>query len=124
MWIRPRHLAGLLALAALVATPKAPRGSARSAENHPVVARITAKTPAEVERVEKMGLDLLEECEGDELFILTTPEEVARLQGEGWTVALDEEQSRNLPHADVAPGKDTYLGGYRTVTRAVGKTMM
>lgn len=63
-----------------------------------------------------MGLDLLEECEGDELFVLTTPEEIERLRGHGWAIRIDEEQSSHLPRAGLAPGKNTYLGGYRTVT--------
>ena len=113
---RPRYLAIILGLLALLAVPGESDASSRWPASQPVVARITTKSAAEVDRLARSGLDLLEMREGNDLFILTTPEEVERLRGEGWTVSLDEEQSANLPRAGLGPTLDTFQGGYRTVT--------
>jgi subtilase family serine protease len=116
MRIRPRALSVLFGVLAFVAVTGEPRASTRGPGEQPVIARITARTPADVERLARLGLDLLETREGNDLFILTSPEEIERLRGDGWAVALDEEQSASLPTAGFSPAQDTFLGGYRTVT--------
>jgi carboxypeptidase T len=116
MTIRPRTLSVLFGLLAFAAVPATPHASMRSPGRKPVVARISAGTPADVDRLVRLGLDLLETREGNDFFILTSLEEIERLRGDGWVVALDVEQSANLPAAGFALSVDTFQSGYRTVT--------
>src|SRR6185295_6491536 len=117
MTIRPRALSVFLGLLALAAVPATPRAAAGVPGKGPVIARITAATPADAERLARSGLDLLETREGNDFFILTSPEEIERLRGDGWTIAEDAGQSATLPApGTLAPAADTFMGGYRTVT--------
>ncbi len=75
------------------------------------VARVTVRSEAEMKRLVTLGLDLLEMREGDDLFVMTTPEEFDRLQRAGWQIKTDEAQTRQLREQSV----DSFMGGYRTV---------
>lgn len=83
----------------------------------PVVGRITVKTNAEMQRVVRLGLDLMEYRDGDELIFWTTYSELDDLKKAGWSVRVDDQMTAELPSAD---SPETFLGGYRTVeeTRA------
>lgn len=100
-----------------------------------VVARVNVQSQQEVERLVRLGLDLLETREGDDLFILTSEAEVTRLRGQGWRVSVDARQTALLrsQRPDLrrtrarAAGAETtgadapqlsassFAGGYRTV---------
>jgi hypothetical protein len=114
--IRYLFPASLLVLALLSATP---RFRAQQAGEPPIVARVTIEKEADLQRFVTLGLDLLEMREGNDLFILTTDQEVARLRREGWRIATDETQTWQMRRA-AALAPQTFQGGYRTVaeTRA------
>ncbi len=117
--VRPRFLVSLLALLILTASPGRRPAEAQGAVEKPVVARITAKTPADLDRLARLGLDLLEAQDGQDRFILTTLAEIEKLRDEGWAVVIDEAQTATLPEpgsATIGAGPQTYYGGYRTVT--------
>lgn len=82
-----------------------------------MVARIRARGFAETLRVAQANLDLLEERDGDDLFIWTTPEKLAELGKDGFVVRIDKTRTAELKR-DMQ--SDTFNGGYRTVeeTRA------
>jgi carboxypeptidase T len=80
--------------------------------DQPVIARVTIREERELHKFITLGLDLLEMRKGDDLFILTTPAEAARLATEGWAVAVDAEQTELLGEQ----GANTFRDGYRTVT--------
>lgn len=88
----------------------------QQAASEPAIARVKINGNFDVARLSAMGLDLLEMREGDDLFILTTPDEIKKLSGEGWTISFDRQQTELLRAHD----RDTFRGGYRTVveTRA------
>jgi hypothetical protein len=77
----------------------------------PVIARITTRSQAETEQIVRLGLDLVEARDGDDLFILTTQAEIARLRAQGFVVTVDQEQTAQLQRA----GASSFMGGYRTV---------
>lgn len=103
-----RRLAVLLSLLALFFIDA--RAEALGPGKQPLVARITTTGKEDVERLARLGLDLLEMREGDDLFIVTTPDEVDRLRADGWSVTVDETHTLNLLR-----GPLTFQGGYRTV---------
>jgi hypothetical protein len=100
-------LAGFIALTVFFVRVRADAGGPADQQ---LVARVTTTSQEDVDRLARLGLDLLETREGDDLFILTTPEEVERLCGEGWDVKVDEPQTASL-----RPATLTFQGGYRTV---------
>ena len=75
-----------------------------------IAARVTLTDEAARRRFLALNLDVLEMREGDDLFIVTTPDELARLQRAGWKAQIDEAQTRN-----VRMSPNTFNGGYRTV---------
>ncbi len=77
----------------------------------PVIARITTHSQAETAQIARLGLDLLEARDGDDLFILTTQAEIARLRAQGFVVNIDQEQTAQLQRV----GASSFMGGYRTV---------
>lgn len=81
-----------------------------------VVGRITVRTEAETLQVVRLGLDLMEYREGNELIFWTTREQISELRSAGWTVRIDERLTAELPTDET----DTFRDGYRTVeeTRA------
>lgn len=99
--------------------------SAAPAADEPVIARVTLKTPSEVQRFLKLGLDVLETRSGDDLFILTTPAEVDQLRIDGWAIRIDADHSATLQRqrqgqpapapAPSAPRGSLFRAGYRTV---------
>jgi zinc carboxypeptidase/all-beta uncharacterized protein/BACON domain-containing protein len=89
-----------------------PRALAQRIAEQPTVARVTVKDKEELERILALGLDLLEMRQGDDLFILTTPEEITRLVREGLNVTVDQQQTDLLRGG----AGETFSGGYRTVT--------
>lgn len=78
----------------------------------PIVARIAVKTRTEMLQVVRLGLDLMEYREADDLIFWTTKEQFYELRGAGWDVRLDEQLTAELQGADAV---ETFLGGYRTV---------
>jgi len=76
-----------------------------------VMGRITVRSDAEMQRVMRLGLDLMEYREGDDLIFLTTEAELYRLQAQGFDARLDQHLTEELPQV----GPETFLGGYRTV---------
>ncbi|HEV2764875.1 MAG TPA: M14 family zinc carboxypeptidase, partial [Pyrinomonadaceae bacterium] len=96
--VRTSLLAALcvLTLASLLLQPfgrvaGAPQQRPSAAEH--LIARVTVRDRQELERFARLGLDLLETRDGDDLFILTSEAEVARLRAEGWRVRVDERQT-------------------------------
>lgn len=83
--------------------------------NDLIVARIAVKSEAESLRVVRLGLDLMEYRDGDDLIFWTTAKQISELRSAGWDVRIDAQLTAELP-----TGQETYLGGYRTVeeTRA------
>jgi hypothetical protein len=124
-----RILTALFVLATLAATlilpvEKSPRAQQATTEaqlsaDQPLIARITIRNEAELEQLVTLGLDLLEMREEDDLFILTTPEQVEQLRSEGWKVKVDEDQTAQLRQQRDAflrePDANLVQGGYRTV---------
>ena len=68
----------------------------QSPASEAVVARVSVGSEQEVERLVRLGLDLLETREGDDLFILTSEAELRRLRGQGWRVSVDEPKTALL----------------------------
>jgi carboxypeptidase T len=79
----------------------------------PVVARVSLRNSAEVERFVKLGLDILEMREGNDLFILTSIEQLNDLRTKGWAASVDKTQTELL---NSQRNLDTFRSGYRTVT--------
>ncbi|MBC7909269.1 MAG: VCBS repeat-containing protein, partial [Pyrinomonadaceae bacterium] len=77
-----------------------------------IVARITVRSEQETKRLVTLGLDLLETREGNDLFIITTHEELEKLRSAGWQIKIDEAQTSVLQRGQSV---DSFLGGYRTV---------
>ncbi|HJQ67542.1 MAG TPA: M14 family zinc carboxypeptidase [Blastocatellia bacterium] len=102
----------LVALLAAVALPAKRVSGAMQRVDAPVIARVTMRDNQELRKFITLGLDLLEMRKGDDLFILTTAAEAARLASEGWAISVDEEQTAMLREQ----GPETFQGGYRTVT--------
>src|SRR5215207_1387319 len=91
-----RRLAVLLLLFGLLTPSTSLFNSAASAAarvDQPVIARVTLKSREELERFVRLGLDLLEMREGDDLFILTTEAQIEWLRQQGWTVSVDNRQT-------------------------------
>lgn len=88
------------------------------ATDHPVVARITVRTPSDVTRIASLGLDLLETQEDNARFILTTAEEIEQLRAQGWVITIDVKQSTALQQQSpfLQPRAELFQGGYRTVS--------
>jgi hypothetical protein len=77
----------------------------------PIVARVKVATDADLQRVVRLGLDLMEYREGDELIFITTAAQVDELRNAGLEVRVDDKLTAELP----VPGRETFMGGYRTV---------
>ena len=77
-----------------------------------VMARITVTTDLDMQRVARLGLDLMEYREGDELIFLTTRKQLDVLRNAGWNVRIDEQLTAELP---ISGNTETFMGGYRTV---------
>ncbi|WP_110517343.1 M14 family zinc carboxypeptidase [Herpetosiphon llansteffanensis] len=80
-------------------------------EEQRVVARIQAKDRTESLALSARGLDLLEMRDKHDLFALITPSELAKLQQEGFTAQIDQEQTDLLQKPSILPVQ----GGFRTV---------
>ncbi|MFN0278037.1 MAG: M14 family zinc carboxypeptidase [Pyrinomonadaceae bacterium] len=77
-----------------------------------VMARITVTNDLDMQRIARLGLDLMEYREGDDLIFLTTQGQLDELRNAGWNVRIDERLTAELPR----PGDtETFMGGYRTV---------
>ncbi|NJP05970.1 MAG: hypothetical protein HC837_10280 [Chloroflexaceae bacterium] len=75
-----------------------------------LVIRIGVTTLAEVRQLSTADLDLLSR-DGNELIALVTPAQHAALQAAGWSVRIDQEQTRQLQALNL----QTFQGGYHTV---------
>jgi len=87
-------LPALLLVIALLSTT--PRFRAQQTNDEPIVARVTIQKDHDLHRFVSLGLDLLEMRLGDDLFILTNQREIERLRSEGWRIAVDEAQTRQM----------------------------
>src|ERR1044071_6744538 len=103
-------------LVAFLAPPLAPRAAPQTANQQTVVARVTLKNRQDIEQFVTLGVDLLEMRQGDDLFILTTPEQVAELRAKGWAIAIDKAQSDLVNQQQQT---NTFSGGYRTIAEMV-----
>jgi len=77
-----------------------------------VVGRITVASEAETLKIVRLGLDLMEYRDGDDLIFWTTPKQIDELRNSGWKVRMDTQLTAELPHLNT---HETFLGGYRTV---------
>ncbi len=108
-----RLIAAFLALILPVIPIPSPNDSvtkATQSSDRQVVARVTIKDGDQLRRFVRLGLDLLELRDGDDLFILTTHEQIETLSNEGWVIRVDDElttYTTRLP--------ETFLDGYLTV---------
>ena len=84
----------------------------QTADRSPVVARVTLGGPEDAGRFVRLGLDLLEMRQGNDLFILTSPAQVEELRADGWAIRIDEPQTALFKQQ---VSINTYRGGYRTV---------
>lgn len=76
-----------------------------------IVARVTLKNEQELNLFVTLGVDLLEEKEGDDLFIMTTRAQFDELYKTGWRITIDDEKTSTLR----AQSPNVFNGGYRTV---------
>jgi hypothetical protein len=84
----------------------------KSDEEPQIMARITVTNAEDLQRIARLGLDLMEYREGDDLIFLTTQKQLDELKNAGWNVRIDEHMTAGLPR----PGDtETFQGGYRTV---------
>jgi hypothetical protein len=102
----------LILLAIFLAQPTAQVATPQQINNQTVIARVTIKNQAELAQFVRLGLDLLEMREGDDLFILTTPAHVVELRAKGWLVNIDQKQTALINNQQ---STKTFSGGYRTV---------
>lgn len=76
-----------------------------------VIARITTRSQAETDQIVRLGLDLIEARDGDDLFILTTQSEIDRVNALGFIIRVDEAQTAQLRRAGIS----SFMNGYRSV---------
>ena len=65
----------------------------------PVIARVTVRDQTEADQIVRLGVDLLEARDGDDLFILTTQNEIDRVRALGFHITIDQEQTAQLQRA-------------------------
>ncbi len=104
-------LAVILLTACLSSLVQSP-ANAQKPDTQNIVARVTVRSEQETKRLVTLGLDLLESREGNDLFIITTYDELEKLRNAGWQIKIDEAQTSVLQRSQ---NVDTFLGGYRTV---------
>ncbi len=81
-------------------------------EEPSIVGRITITNDAEMQRVVRLGLDLMEYRDGNDLIFITTQKQLDELGDQGWNVQIDQERTDELSRSN---GQETFMGGYRTV---------
>jgi carboxypeptidase T len=97
-------------LSAFLAEPFShPTRAQQSADT--VIARVTISSREELSRFLALGLDLLEMRDGNDLFILSTLDQVESLRAQGWAITVDKKQTATIREQ----GVNTFSGGYRTV---------
>lgn len=101
----------LIVLAALIPWPEASITKAKPQGDQPIIARGAIEDHDQLLRFVTLGLDLLETRDGDDLFILTTHEQIERLRDDGWRIRVDDEMTTQTMW--LSP--ETFLDGYRTV---------
>jgi carboxypeptidase T len=89
-----------------------PLAAPQTANDAPVVARVTLRNSADVGRFVQLGLDLLEMREGDDLFFLTSPAQIEELRAKGWAIRVDRQQTDIINRQQTI---NTFRSGYRTV---------
>src|SRR5262245_48121586 len=67
-----------------------------------VMARITVGDSLEMQRVMRLGLDLMEYREGDELIFLSTQGQVNELMNAGFSVRVDEDLTAEFARSNRA----------------------
>lgn len=87
--------------------------AAQPAIDPPRVARVTIEQDEELSRFVRLGLDLLEMREGNDLFALATAGEIERLRADGWRIRVDPD--RSVPFRTGAFRAETFRDGYRTL---------
>lgn len=76
-----------------------------------IVARVTIKSSEAMNRFVRLGLDVLETRDGDDLFVAVSLQQFNELQNQGWQIKVETEQTRLL--SQLTP--NTFQGGYHTV---------
>jgi hypothetical protein len=84
------------------------------ADEHLLVLRVRAASPAERLRLSQSGLDLLEQRDGDDRFVLADRATLEGLRADGWDARVDEPQTALLAN-QAQPQARQALEGYRTV---------
>jgi murein tripeptide amidase MpaA len=110
--MRNRPLLVVFILTVICATQFAAQLAPQSAARASVIARVTLNGADDIGRFTQLGLDLLEMRQGDDLFVLTTPAQVAELRAAGWAIRVDSEQTALFNRQ---MSVNTYRNGYRTV---------
>ncbi|MCG8350874.1 MAG: hypothetical protein MI924_24135 [Chloroflexales bacterium] len=103
-------LLGLLSAAMLLSVLPVASGQA-SADDQPVVVRISNISPADAQRLIKQGVDLLEARDGPDLFALATSDQQTALREAGWDIHIEAHQTMLLQNSQPF----TVSGGYRSV---------
>jgi hypothetical protein len=101
----------MIVFAISLSSPNVATTRANQSSDQPVVARVTIKDDDRLLRFVSLGLDLLEMRAGDDLFILTTQEQIEQLRNDGWQIRVDDELTTQT--AQLSP--ETFRDGYRTV---------
>lgn len=111
---RRRLLLLFLIAIIIISTAPAPAQLAapQTASPAPIVARITLHNSEEIGRFTQLGLDLLEMRQGDDLFFLTSTEQIQELRAKGWNVQVDQKQTDLFNRQQAT---NTFRSGYRTV---------
>src|SRR5262245_17635151 len=100
----------ILVLVGFLIEPLSQLRAQQSAER--VIARVTIPNDKERLRFLGLGLDVLEMREVNDLFILSTPDQVEALRGAGWSITIDKTQTSTLREQLI----NSFNGGYRTVS--------
>ncbi len=106
--------------AAVVLWPQSTEVTAAATNLTTYVYRVTGSAP-QAEKLFNGGFDVLEQRDGNDLFVLGTDKDGARLKAAGFTGTVEQVlppqdfQPQALPQAGVQDVNETYYGGYHTV---------
>jgi hypothetical protein len=112
-----RRLLGCLPLLVWLVVAALSLPLAGRANEQLLVLRVRASSDAELFRLARSGLDLLEQRDGDDRFVLADRPTLERLRAEGWDARVDQDQTALLA-AQAGPSAQQALGGYRTVEQS------
>ncbi|WP_189154151.1 M14 family zinc carboxypeptidase [Lentzea pudingi] len=107
-----RTAVALLACLALLLSPAPAPAEGPQAT---YVLRVPAPKGESAQRLLGLGYDVLEQRDGDDLFVVGDPKTAGKLRTDGYPATVE----KTMPPAPWAPrsiGDATYYGGYRTIT--------